>query len=206
MALKANEVSLRLARGGWARYGFNNHSGGYLGLKSASKSHKKNHRKRVSKKRLVLSPRVPTGSSKRGPGGQIGAKRLPKELPKSVDPRSDVLQTLLGGEVYLPPYPPPLDPLAGQTPKNDQGSDPNSKKNMTARFARVLWLLRSLWLPFGNILNQGPDPNREIAENRLGSRPYSKSGAKLIRVATLIRNHPEMIRVATLIPKGSKMD
>ena len=40
--------------------------------------------KTVSKKAPLGSPRDAPGSSKRRPGGQMGAKRLPKELPKSM--------------------------------------------------------------------------------------------------------------------------
>ena len=40
--------------------------------------------------------------------------------PKSVDPWSECLDPSSGGEVYLPPYPPPLDPLAGPPAKTSK--------------------------------------------------------------------------------------
>ena len=125
--------------------------------------------------RRLGSPREAPGSSKRRPEGQMAPKRLPKELPKSVDPRSDVLQThFRGGRFTSPPTPPPLDPLAGRTPKNDQGSDPNSKKNMTARFTRVL--------------SAFPGPLAPIWEHfESGSGPQSRNRGKSIRVSTLLQ-------------------
>ena len=83
----------------------------------------------------------------------MGAKMVPKGSQKS-SPNPSTLgltfsRTRWGGRFTSPPTPPPLDPLAGRTPKNDQGSDPNSKKNMTARFARVLMASPG---PFGSHL------------------------------------------------------
>ena len=59
-----------------------------------------------------------------------------------------------------PPYPPPLDPFAGQMPKNDQGHDPNRhivKVDVYTCFKRRPG---PLWDPFGTFPDQGCDPDR----------------------------------------------
>ena len=85
MALKANEVSLRLARGGWGRYGFNNQSGGYWGVKSASKSHRKRQSKRGLKKKACFELKGGHRELQERPGRPNRSQKAPKRAPKIDD-------------------------------------------------------------------------------------------------------------------------
>ena len=106
----------------------------------------------------VLEPPGASSAKKNAPGEPQGrprgaekAKWHPKSFRKSSQNPSTLGLTFsrppFGGGGLPPPLPPPpLDPLASRTPKNDQGSDPNSKNNATAHFTRVLSAPR---VPYG---------------------------------------------------------